>query len=70
MEEKKFVFKRGFTDSSLRELVIHKDYFRFKDKNAENPFAYFKSNEIKDYRYGIRWIRFELTYGREYQIFV
>ena len=71
MEEKKFLIKRGFTDGHLRELIINKDFLKFEDKDTvNNPFTTFKSSEILDYRCGIRWIRFELTFGREYQIFV
>ena len=70
MEEKKFVFKRSFSDGANRELVLNENFLKFADKDFENPFTVFEKNEIKDYRFGIRWIRFELTYGREYQIFI
>ena len=70
MEEKKFVFKRGFSDGAPRELVLNENFLKFADKDFENPFTVFQKNEIKDYRFGIRWIRFELTYGREYQIYI
>jgi hypothetical protein len=70
MEEKKFVFKRSFSDGANRELIINKNFLKFADKDFENPYTIFEKNEIKDYRYGIRWIRFELTYGREYQIYI
>lgn len=71
MEEKIFVIKRGFSDGHSRELIINDASLKFEDKDTiNNPFTIFKSSEIADYRFGIRWIRFELTYGREYQIFV
>ena len=70
MEEKKFVFKRSFSDGANRELIINKNFLKFADKDFENPYTIFEKNEIKDYRFGIRWIRFELTYGREYQIYI
>lgn len=71
MDEKKFVIKRGFSDGYSRELIINNNFLKFEDKDtANNRFTIFKSSEITDYRFGIRWIRFELTFGREYQIFV
>lgn len=71
MEEKKFIIKRGFSDNHPRELIINKTFLKFEDKDlANNTFTTFQNSEITDYRFGIRWIRFELTYGREYQIFV
>lgn len=71
MEEKEFVFKRSFTDGKLRRLVFNENHFKFEDKDFGNKlFTIFKKEEITDYRFGVRWIRFEFTYGREYQIFV
>jgi hypothetical protein len=70
MEEKKFIIKRSFSDGHQRELIINKNFIKFENKDTTNPFTIFQGYEITDYRFGIRWIRFELTYGREYQIFV
>ncbi len=70
MEEKKFIIKRGSSDAHKRELIINENFLKFEDKDTVNPFTTFEGSEITDYRFGIRWIRFELTYGREYQIFV
>ncbi len=70
MEEKKFIFKRGFSDGHSRELLLNENFLKIEDKDLQNPYTIFTKEEIKDYRYGIRWIRFELTYGREYQIFI
>ena len=71
MGEKEFVFKRSFTDGKQRRLVFNEKEFKFEDKDfGNNLFTVFKKEEITDYRFGIRWIRFEFTYGREYQIFV
>jgi len=71
MEEKEFVFKRSFTDGKQRRLIFNEKNFSFEDKDFGNKlFTIFEKEEITDYRFGIRWIRFEFTYGREYQIFV
>lgn len=71
MEEKEFIFKRSFTDGKQRRLIFNEENFKFEDKDFGNYlFTIFDKEEITDYRFGIRWIRFEFTYGREYQIFV
>ncbi|NUY79647.1 hypothetical protein HUK80_01970 [Flavobacterium sp. MAH-1] len=70
MVQEKFLVRRGFTDNHLRELTINGNELKFEDGDSTNPFKIFPGPEIKDYRFGIRWIKFELTYGREYQIFV
>lgn len=71
MEEKEYVFKRSFKDGKQRRLIFNEKNFKFEDKDfGNNLFTVFNKEEITDYRFGVRWIRFELTYGREYQIFV
>jgi hypothetical protein len=71
MEEKRFFIKRSYFDNALRELVFNQNFLKFEDKDlAQNLNTVFQKGEIKDFRYGIRWIKFELTYGREYQIFI
>ena len=71
MEEKEFIVKRSFRDNKPRKLIFNKDFLKFENKNRiDDLFTIFPKHEIKDYRFGIRWIRFELTYGREYQIFI
>lgn len=71
MNEKTFFIKRGFSDGHLRELLFNQDFLKFEANDTlNNTHIIFKKEDITDYRYGIRWIRFELTYGREYQIFI
>lgn len=70
MEEKRFLFKRRFTAGHFNELIMNEHFLKLENKDAENSSLLFTKDEIKDYRYGIRWIQFELTYGREYQIFI
>ena len=66
-----FCIKRSFLDNSNRTLTISKDFLKFQNKDLkENPFTIFKKEEIAEYRFGIRWISFKLTYGRDYQIYI
>ena len=66
-----FCIKRSFLDNSNRTLTISKDFLKFQNKDLkENPFTIFNKEEIAEYSYGIRWISFRLTYGRDYQISV
>ncbi|WP_395077814.1 hypothetical protein [Flavobacterium sp.] len=70
--EFKTIIKRSFLDNSKRQLIINSDYIQFEDKDlATDYFTKFLSSEIKDYRYGVRWIRgAKFTIGRDYQIFI
>ncbi|MFH6995150.1 hypothetical protein [Flavobacterium sp. FlaQc-48] len=71
MEEKRFFIKRGYFDNAIRELVFSHNFLKFEDKDLSHELnTIFQKEEIKDFRYGIRWIKFEITYGREYQIFI
>ena len=66
-----FSIKRSLLDNSDRTLTISEDFLKFQNKDLkENPFTIFKKEEIAEYRYGIRWISFRLTYGRDYQILI
>ena len=66
-----FSIKRSLLDHSDRTLTISEDFLKFQNKDLkENPFTIFKKEEIAEYRYGIRWISFRVTYGRDYQIFI
>lgn len=72
IKEVKFTVKRGLLDCKLRQLIINSDFIKFEDKNLlSNAFTQFDKHLIKDYRFGVKWIRgFEFTIGREYQIFI
>lgn len=66
-----FNIKRSLFDNLNRKLSISKDFLKFQNKDTrENPYTIFEKNEIVAYRYGIRWISFRVTYGRDYQIFI
>ena len=68
--DKKFLIKRSFLDGINRELIISDTFLKFQNKDLKkNPFTIFEKEEIAEYKYGIRWISFRITYGRDYQIF-
>ena len=69
--DKNFLIKRSFLDGINRELIISDTFLKFQNKNLKkNPFTIFEKEEIAEYKYGIRWISFRITYSRDYQIFV
>jgi hypothetical protein len=71
MKEYSCYIKRGLIDRITRELIINGDYITFKDKTlAKDTFTTFFKNEITDYRFGIYWLRLDLTFGRQYKIYI
>ena len=69
--DKNFLIKRSFLDGINRELIISDTFLKFQNKDLKkNSFTIFEKEEIAEYKYGIRWISFRITYGRDYQIFV
>ena len=64
--------KRSLLDNCKRELIINSDYIQFENKDLiTDYFTKFHNSEIKDYRYGIKWIRgANFIIGRDYQIFI
>ncbi|RZJ69355.1 hypothetical protein [Flavobacterium sp.] len=66
-----FLIKRGFSDAKKRQLILTDEALSFESgDHLGHEFTTFKKKDIAEFRFGIRWIRFELTYGREYQIFI
>lgn len=72
IEEKKLIIKRGILDNSPRQLIINPEFIKFETENLRSDLiTIFEKHEIKDYQFGIRWIRgIEFTIGREYQILI
>lgn len=70
--EFKTIIKRSLLDNCKRELIINSDYIQFEDKDlVTDYFTKFYNSEIKDYRYGVKWIRgAKFIIGRDYQIFI
>lgn len=63
--------KRSFLDNCKRDLHLHPDFISFEDKDvAGNISTTFKTNEIKEFRYGITLYQYDIVFGREYQLFI
>jgi len=63
--------QRGPFDRKKRQLVITPDRVQFEDKNGSKPLTIMLKDEIREYRYGIKWIKgFEFTVGREYLLYI
>src|SRR5471030_1357608 len=63
--------QRGPIDKKKRLLLITADFIQFDDKNGPALPVKFEKNEIREYRFGINWIKgFEFTIGREYVVFI
>ncbi len=67
--ELKLKIKRSFLDNYKRELHLHPDFIRFEDKDlVNNGFTSFKTDDIKEFCYGITLYQYRIVFGREYQI--
>src|ERR1051325_6216725 len=73
MQELIFLIQRGPLDNRKRQLIINPRFLQFENKDMlADPFTRFNSEEIKECRYGVNWIRgiSDFIIGREYQIFL
>lgn len=69
--EFKTTYKRSLLDSHPRELHLHPDFIHFENKNlVKKADTVFKTANIKEFRYGLRWYRYYFVFGREYQIYI
>lgn len=69
--EFKTKYKRSLLDTKPRELHLHADFIQFKNKGLfTGSSTVFRSDQIKDFRYGLRWYRYYFVFGREYQIYI
>lgn len=69
MQESNFIIRRGFTDNTSRELIINPKYLKFENKDRiNNSFTTFEKTQIEEYRFGIKWMEYYFTFGREYII--
>jgi hypothetical protein len=69
MDEKEFIIKRGITDNHPRQLIFNENFLRFENKDlAGNQFTTFQKNQITDYSFGVKWMRYYFVFGREYII--
>ncbi|MCR5862411.1 hypothetical protein LRS05_09735 [Flavobacterium sp. J372] len=63
------IIKRGISDSIPRKLIINREEISFENKNRINEtFTTFFKEEISEYRFGISWMQYHITFGREYII--
>jgi|GEM_PF-2678829 len=71
MKEYKFIIKRGITDGNERQLIMNESFISFENKDyIHDAFTTIDKDEIVALKYGIKWISFYLTFGREYQFFI
>ena len=71
MKEKQFIIRRGITDNCERQLIINEDFLKFENKDLVNhEFTTFLKEDIAEYSYGVKWMRYKFVFGREYVISV
>ena len=71
MEDLQFNIKRSLIDNCSRKLIISQQRLSYEDKDiANDTFTHFDKDSILEYRYGVKWKRLYLIFGREYQIFI
>jgi len=69
MQESNFIIQRGLTDNASRELIIDPKYLKFENKDrVNNTFTTFEKDQIEEYRFGVKWMKYRFTFGREYVI--
>jgi hypothetical protein len=68
-EKLEFDIKRSPIDRAKRKLVLENDHVQFENRDLlNNSFTKFNKTEIASIRFGINWISYILTFGREYII--
>ncbi|RTY85506.1 hypothetical protein EKL32_28525 [Flavobacterium sp. GSN2] len=60
MEKLKFEIKKNFI-GKYQKLIIDTEYLKFENRKISK-------DEIAEYKYGVNWINYILTFGREYVI--
>ena len=69
--ELKIKIQRSFLDNYKRDLQLHPDFISFETKDLiGNGTTSFKSNEIKEFRYGVTLYQYDIVFGREFQIYI
>jgi len=68
-QQTEFEIKRSFIDRANRKLILGCNYIQFENKDLVlDSFTKFNLEEIAGLRYGINWISYIITFGREYII--
>ena len=66
-----FTIRRGILDNTPRKLILNSEFIKFESNDlVTNLYTVFENNEIAEFRFGMKWISFEVTFGREYFIFI
>jgi hypothetical protein len=69
--ELEFTIKRGITDNAPRKLILNPKFIQFESNDlTTNLYTIFDKNEISEFRYGMKWITFKITFGREYFVYI
>jgi len=69
MHIKEFIIRRGITDNYPRKLILTKNELKFDSKDLKkDSFTTFQKNEIAEYNFGVKWMRYKFVFGREYVI--
>lgn len=70
-KELEFIIKRGITDNAPRKLILNPEFIQFESNDLiTNLHTTFDKNEISEFRFGMKWISFKITFGREYFIYI
>lgn len=69
MQEERFIINKGFIYKKPLELVINSNLISFENLLSKTR-TVFKKEEIAAYRFGMKWIRLDLAFGREYFIYL
>ncbi|KAF2509216.1 hypothetical protein EYY60_12590 [Flavobacterium zhairuonense] len=63
--------KRSLLDNYERDLHLHPDFIKFEDKDlAKNGSTSFKTDEIKEFCFGVTFYQYRFVFGREYEILI
>ncbi|MCG2612595.1 hypothetical protein LZZ90_13880 [Flavobacterium sp. SM15] len=66
-----FTIRRGILDNAPRKLILNPEYLKFENNDSiTNLNTTFHKDEISEFRFGMKWISLEVTFGREYFIYI
>lgn len=69
MSHKEYIIRRGITDNYPRKLILDQNQIKFDSKDSKNDsFITFQKDQIAEYNFGVKWMRYKFVFGREYVI--
>jgi len=69
MSHKEYIIRRGITDNYPRKLILDQNEIKFDSKDLKNDsFITFQKDEIAEYNFGVKFMRYKFVFGREYVI--